>query len=215
MKKIITVFAIFLCLTVATSSCTRLKKTVPSEDKAASQSQGVKQESNGDKNNNSTNAANPAQSPAAALKSSASPEKKSQQTALNMGSKYVVLVDKSEQKVYVYKNGTIIRAMICSTGLPGKDTETPAGNFKIDKYRGTFFYNSNPDVEEGAKYWVGFIGANFLFHSVPTDKNGNIIQTEAKKLGTPASHGCVRMSMADAKWFYETIPTGSNVVIQD
>lgn len=212
MKKIITALTIFMCLTAVLPSCSKLKKTVPPEDKAISQNKGSNQGSGG--NNNVT----PTPSPAVTPTPSANSGSKNQQSVLSdkaaSSTKYVILVDISDQKVYVYKSGKVIRTIICSTGIPGKDTETPVGNFKINKYRGTFFYNSDASVKEGAKYWVGFIGANFLFHSVPTDKNGNILQDEAAKLGTPASHGCVRMSMDNAKWFYETIPVGSNVFIQ-
>lgn len=121
---------------------------------------------------------------------------------------YTVKVDISEQKVYVYKDGSLIREMICSTGMEGKDT--PVGNFKIN-HRDTWFYSHK--FNQGGMYWVGFIGKEYLFHSVPADENGKIIKEEAEKLGTPASHGCVRLSLEDAKWFYETIPDGTDVII--
>lgn len=222
MKRIFAAITFLICLTAFLVSCTKLEKTVPPLNTAAIQNNGDNTGSDGKTNAAQTPAptAAPTPTPTAAPTPSpaVTPAPKDPQPVLSeklpTSTKYVILVDISDQKVYVYKNGSIIRTMICSTGLPGKDTETPVGNFHITKYRGTFFYNSSSDVQEGAKYWVGFIGANFLFHSVPTDKNGNILQDEAEKLGTPASHGCVRMSMDNAKWFYETIPTGSNVIIQ-
>lgn len=130
---------------------------------------------------------------------------------------YFVEVDISEQKVYVFKDGSEVRTMVCSTGIPGsKDTETPTGRFKINesgKKRGEWFFSKQ--YKEGAKYWVGFIGGEFLFHSVPMDENQNIIEEEAKKLGQPASHGCIRMSVDDAYWFYKTIPSGTDLLIQE
>ena len=49
---------------------------------------------------------------------------------------------------------------------------------------------------------------------MPTDENGNYITSEAKKLGKKASsHGCVRLSVADAKWLYNNVTTGTKVVI--
>lgn len=123
--------------------------------------------------------------------------------------KYQVEVNIAQQKVFVEKNGVPIRTMTCSTGLPGK--ETPLGTFKINQYYGLNFYNHK--YQEGANYWVGFKKAVYLFHSVPVDKQGNMIEAEADKLGTPASHGCIRMSMKDAFWFYETVPAGTEVTI--
>jgi len=122
---------------------------------------------------------------------------------------YVVKVDISDQKVYVYRNGTQIRTMICSTGVKGH--ETPEGTFKI-KGRGEWFFSKK--FQQGGKYWVGFIGGTYLFHSVPTDHKQRIIEEEALKLGMPASHGCVRLSEDDARWFFNTIPDGSKVDIQ-
>lgn len=127
---------------------------------------------------------------------------------------YEVIVSLSRQHIEVYREGQLIRSMVCSTGVPGTDDATPTGNFVINQSgskRGTWFYSNSE--KEGAKYWVGFIGGTYLFHSVPMDKTGNIIRSEAAKLGTPASHGCVRLSVADAYWFYSNIPSGTSLHI--
>jgi lipoprotein-anchoring transpeptidase ErfK/SrfK len=121
---------------------------------------------------------------------------------------YCVLVDISDQKVYVYNNDALIRSMTCSSGA---GASTPLGTYKIGS-RGTWFYSSK--YKQGGKYWVGFIGGKFLFHSVPFDKNKNMIRSEAEKLGTPASHGCIRLSIDDSHWFYDTVPRGARVIIR-
>jgi len=129
---------------------------------------------------------------------------------------YFVKVDISDQKVYVFEDDNMVKSIVCSTGIEMEETKTPRGSFIINKNgtkRGDWFYSDT--FEQGAKYWVGFIGGEFLFHSVPMDKNRDIIQSEAEKLGTPASHGCVRISIDDAKWFYNTVPKGTNLLIQD
>jgi lipoprotein-anchoring transpeptidase ErfK/SrfK len=124
--------------------------------------------------------------------------------------KFLVKVAIREQKVYVYKNGSKIKIMDCSTGLAGVDSDTPIDNYKINSYYGQSFYSSK--YKEGARYWVGFSGAEYLFHSVPTGEDGQIIETEADMIGKKASHGCIRLSVDDAFWFYETIPEGADVV---
>ena len=60
---------------------------------------------------------------------------------------------------------------------------------------------------ENLKYAVKFLG-NYLIHSVPIDetkKNGKIKYEEQKEakddLGKAASHGCIRLSVEDAKEF--------------
>lgn len=125
--------------------------------------------------------------------------------------KFKVTVSVKNQEVTVYKNSTMIKKMSCSTGLLEEDYATPVGSYKVDGYSGYSFFNSK--YQEGARYWVGFIDATYLFHSVPIDNNGAIIREEADKLGTPASHGCIRLSPIDAFWFYENIPKGADVLI--
>lgn len=127
-----------------------------------------------------------------------------------------VKVDISEQKVYVYNKSEMIKTMICSTGIENQDSKTPRGNFIINESgvkKGEWFYSNK--YKEGAKYWVGFIGGTYLFHSVPMDINKTIIEEEASKLGTPASHGCIRLNLDDAYWFYKNIKSGTKLVIQD
>lgn len=118
-----------------------------------------------------------------------------------------VKLDEPRHRVYVYRGDNLVREMLASGGAPG--SETPAGVFRIQN-RGHHFYSQR--YRQGAYYWVRIIG-NYLFHTVPVDEEGNVIQEEAGKLGCPASHGCVRLSFDDARWFYENVPDGSLVVI--
>lgn len=115
------------------------------------------------------------------------------------------------QKVVVYRGKKIIKTMLASGGRPGPDTETPRGYFTV-KDRGVWFFSER--FGQGAFYWVR-IKDNYLFHSMPRDRDRNLIREEYEKLGIPASHGCVRLKDEDAKWFYENIPEGTLVVIHD
>lgn len=147
------------------------------------------------------------------------PAKKESKTDLKnstSSTEYFVKVDISNQKAYVYKNDKLIRTMICSTGIENGNYNTPRGKYIVNETgykKGEWFFSNK--YQEGAKYWVGFIGGTYLFHSVAMDANQNIIQSEAEKLGTPASHGCIRLGLEDAYWFYKTIPSGTGLLIQD
>lgn len=124
-----------------------------------------------------------------------------------------IMVSKEKQRVYIMNGDKAIYTMVCSTGLDtSPDTSTPEGTFHVQRERGISFYN--PKEKEGAKYWVSWKNqGEFLFHSVATDKAGNVIQSEAMKLGHKASHGCVRLAVPDAKWIYENIKYNTKVVI--
>jgi len=118
-------------------------------------------------------------------------------------------VDITKQRVYVMQGDSVVREMTASTGMAGY--ETPLGTFHIQN-RGEWFYSEK--YQEGAQWWVSFKDWGvYLFHTVPMDRDRNIIQSEADKLGQPASHGCVRLSVEDAKWIYDNIEEGAKVVI--
>lgn len=73
----------------------------------------------------------------------------------------------------------------------------------------TLFYNSYSQ-------WTMQIHGNILFHTVPYTSYGNktaLSVTEYNKLGTAASHGCVRMPCDGMKWIYDHCPSGTTVTI--
>ncbi|XVG95200.1 L,D-transpeptidase [Eubacteriales bacterium KG127] len=123
-----------------------------------------------------------------------------------------ILVDTNRQIVSILDENMELTRFVVSTGIKDGESETPKGSFFIEPERGESFFAA--EFGEGANYWVSFKGHGiYLFHSVPTDVYGNYIENEAAKLGTPSSHGCVRMSVPDAKWFYENIPTATPIKI--
>lgn len=122
-----------------------------------------------------------------------------------------IRVDIAKQRVYLRSGRKLLYTMYCSTG--SGSSPTPTGTYHIQGERGTHFYNARSG--EGAKYWVSWKNhGEYLFHSVPVDKKGHYVVKDARRLGKKAnSHGCVRLSVSDAKWMYENIPYGAKVVV--
>ncbi len=115
-----------------------------------------------------------------------------------------------KQRVYVKDGKDTLYTMKAATGE--KKSPTPKGNFEIQN-RGDSFYNE--ESKEGANYWTSFKDWGvYLFHSVPTDADGKYVESEAHKLGTPSSHGCVRLTIPDAKWINSSVPDGMKVVVK-
>lgn len=123
-------------------------------------------------------------------------------------------VSVNDQKIYFKRGEEVLYTMNCSTGLEG-ESATPLGEFAIEPERGETFYNQGSG--EGANYWVSWRDHGvYLFHTVPIDQNGNYIESEAESLGVRASsHGCIRLSVPDAKWIYDTVPVGMRVVVRE
>ena len=122
---------------------------------------------------------------------------------------YLIYVNLSEQMTYVYK-GTMnkwdtVKSFTCSTGT--KDENTPTGVFDV-RERGDWFFSDK--YQQGGKYWVQFYG-DYLFHSVPYNEDQSKVVDNT--LGTPASHGCIRLKTNDAKWIYDNIEAGTKVII--
>ena len=116
-------------------------------------------------------------------------------------------VDLSLQRVFIYYRDGLIREMVCSGGE--EETPTPTGEYTTNE---KIKYSWIPRFDVGAYYWIRFYGA-YLFHSVPFDEDGDIILEEYGKLGSPASHGCIRLRLAEAKWLYDNLPLGVKVLI--
>ncbi|MCI1859400.1 MAG: L,D-transpeptidase [Sporolactobacillus sp.] len=133
--------------------------------------------------------------------------------ALKQGENVWVDVSIGKQRAYLKEGTRTLYKMIISTGQDnGPDTTTPRGTFYIQAERGKWFFSSK--YQEGAKYWISWKNhGEFLFHSVPMDKNGHVLKKDAAKLGEKDSHGCIHLTIADAKWLYEHLPYGTKVVI--
>lgn len=119
---------------------------------------------------------------------------------------YLILVNRSAHKVGVFQgwrgNWNNIAMWDCADGASG--TPTVEGTFRVGS-RGYYF-------DSGASrcyWWTQFYG-NYLFHSVLYNKNGTL---QDGRVGMALSHGCVRLQIANAKWIYDNIPSGTTVVV--
>lgn len=130
---------------------------------------------------------------------------------------YRVIVDIAHQVVLVYgKDDTgaytvPIRYMLCSTGL---NNRTPRGTFSLKRYRVRFGLFRN-DKTYG-QYWT-LINGRIYFHSMlyaERDANTYIGETY-DLLGTPASHGCIRLTVPDARFIYYNLGYGTEIEIRD
>lgn len=133
-------------------------------------------------------------------------------------SQYCIAVNRATNTVTVYGKGDDgkftkpIKAMVCSVGLNGA---TPIGQFKTYDYFGEKWCRM-VDATYG-RYALRITGS-IMFHSVTYTINqdkSSLQYNEYNKLGSAASHGCVRLSVADAKWLTENTSSGTIVKIFD
>lgn len=119
-------------------------------------------------------------------------------------------------RTYIMSGNKPVYTMLSSAGrIEHGKSLTPTGTFKIQDERGQKFFNQK--LNEGAHFYVSWRNHGiYLFHSVPTKKDDHFNVPQAKKLGKqPASSGCIRLSIPDAQWLMEKVPTGTRVVIKN
>ncbi len=122
---------------------------------------------------------------------------------------WLVLVDTSRCKVGIFHgskgNWALQRMMDCA---PGKSsTPTKKGRFTVGS-KGYYFDSGSARCF----YFTQFSG-NYLFHSVLYAQTSSPQRVTDATMGRPASHGCVRLQLSNAKWIYDNIPRGSKVYV--
>jgi len=124
------------------------------------------------------------------------------------GSKYI-LVDLSEQHMYVYEADALIYSFVASTGINGG---TRIGNFavqsKIPNAYGSTWNIWMPNWL--GIYWSG--GLENGIHALPILSNGATLW--AGFLGRPISYGCVVLGTYDSQVLYDWAEIGTPVDIQ-
>ena len=102
------------------------------------------------------------------------------------------IIDKTTQSWAGYENGRLARWGLVSTGADG--TETPNGRFNFNWKELHRVSTLSPPGESWDMRWV------FNFHQ---RRGIHIHQYYALPTSGAASHGCVRLMTADAKWIYD------------
>lgn len=133
----------------------------------------------------------PAQPQAASL-----PPEMVPQPNLFTGKQIIVVL--SQQRVYAFENGELMRYFIVSTGLPR--TPTVKGDYAV-------YVKLESDHMTGPGYdllgvpWVMYFYRGYALHGTYWHNN----------FGHPMSHGCVNMRTPEAEWLYQWAPMGTAV----
>ena len=127
-----------------------------------------------------------------------------------------LVVDVTNQIVTVYARDeegeyTVpVKEMMCSSGT--RENPSDIGDWTLSGYKVTWCFF--PKWGDYARYWTR-INNGIAFHSViyNTVSERDLSVKSYKRLGNRASHGCVRLQVADAKWIYDYVDAGTVVTI--
>ena len=116
-------------------------------------------------------------------------------------------INLAQQIMTTFEDGKLLDSYMVSSGKPGY--ETPPGNYKIE--------NKTPRAwskEFGLfmPWWNALVPSGKIgIHELPEWPGG--YKEGAAHLGTPVSHGCVRLGVGPAKIVYDWAPIGTPVVV--
>ncbi len=137
---------------------------------------------------------------------------------LEVDQHYGIVIDKLQQRLFVYKDGHLFSTLLCSTGFPTRDTpfnETPAGEFAVVSWVGGFWDDSGTlYCDYGLR-----INKGIAMHEVPcaiktdeaTGEQTRDYHRCERFLGDKASHGCIRIQKektpegVNARWLWNNL----------
>lgn len=117
-----------------------------------------------------------------------------------------VVVSLSQQALWAYEDGVVVRSTYVSTGTAR--TPTPVGlfwiinKFPVETMQGTI---------AGEDYLVPDVPDVMYFNDQGDALHGTYWHSN---FGVPMSHGCVNLPPDEAKWFYDFAPIGTPVTVQ-
>jgi lipoprotein-anchoring transpeptidase ErfK/SrfK len=122
-----------------------------------------------------------------------------------------IVVDISEQQMYVYEGDNLLWKWVVSTGEPGRDTAV--GQFKIQsKIEKAYASTWNLDMP----YWLGIYWSGSIedgIHALPINRATGLKLWEGL-LGRRVSYGCIILSDENARTLYEWAKMGTPVIVQ-
>lgn len=115
-------------------------------------------------------------------------------------------VDLGHQKLYQIEGNTLINTYTVSSGK--YSMPTPTGTFSILEKNPKAF---SATYQVYMPWWMAFIGSKYGLHALPEWPNG--AREGESHLGTPVSHGCVRLGDDAAKALYDWAEIGTPLVV--
>ena len=107
-----------------------------------------------------------------------------------------------------------------AAGLSISSSYTPLGSYSISSNGTAAKYSlkpmGEPDGSTVYARWASHVVGNVYFHAIAVGSQSHyaLRASNYNKLGSAASAGCIRMTVADAKWLYDYAAVGSSVKIE-
>jgi lipoprotein-anchoring transpeptidase ErfK/SrfK len=128
-----------------------------------------------------------------------------------------IVVDLSENQLYLYDGFKVERQYPVATAAPGYST--PVGSWDVvNKAENPGWYNPDPDGwGAGLPLYIppgpdNPLGTRAIYLSAPGIRIHGTYASSS--IGTYASHGCIRMYISDSQELYPLVPVGTKAIIK-
>lgn len=114
----------------------------------------------------------------------------------------IAKIDLNEQEMQVFVDGKLRHSWPVSSGRRG--FETPTGNYRPQRLEREWY---STQYDDAAMPFSVFFSGGYAIHG------------GYRRVGGPASHGCIRLTTANARTFFELVseygPRSTRIVIDD
>ncbi len=135
-------------------------------------------------------------------------------SSFTIGDAWVATADDNTHTITVSVDGKVVKTMPTSMGSNAHPT--PNGTYTVserlrDMYMDSSTYGLPVDSPEGYRTYVEYAtrisNGGIFVHAAPW--------SVAQQGKSNTSHGCLNVSLADGKWFFDNAPTGAPVIVKN
>ncbi|BBX98726.1 L,D-transpeptidase [Mycobacterium lacus] len=137
-------------------------------------------------------------------------------SSFRTGDSLVATADDATHQMTITRNGAVVQTFPMSMGMSAGNHQTPNGTYYVLEKMATV-------VMDSSTYGVPVNSANgykvTVSDAVRIDNSGNFVHSApwsvADQGKRDVSHGCINLSPANAKWFFDNFGSGDPVVVKN
>nr|WP_253900525.1 L,D-transpeptidase family protein [Mycobacterium asiaticum] len=137
-------------------------------------------------------------------------------SSFRTGDALVATADDATHQMTITRNGTVVQTFPMSMGMSSGGHQTPNGTYYVLEKMASV-------VMDSSTYGVPVNSANgykvTVSDAVRIDNSGNFVHSAPWSVGDQGrrnvSHGCINLSPANAKWFFNNFGSGDPVVVKN
>lgn len=137
-------------------------------------------------------------------------------SSFRTGDSLVATADDATHQMTITRNGAVVQTFPMSMGMSAGNHQTPNGTYYVLEKMPTV-------VMDSSTYGVPVNSANgykvTVSDAVRIDNSGNFVHSAPWSVGDQGkrdvSHGCINLSPANAKWFFDNFGSGDPIVVKN